>query len=118
MTPDQMLDDMRLRFLRCIATAQRKNRDYAGDTDPFANFRLAGTIGVDPRRGILVRITDKLARISQLLDRPPAVADESIQDTIDDAINYLAILGAFVESEEHAPGAPTTRRKGGEKCTD
>jgi hypothetical protein len=99
MTPDQMLDHMRRRFLRCIATAAKKNRDYAGDADPFANFRLAGAIGVDPRRGILVRITDKLSRISQLLDREAAVEDESLQDTIDDAVNYLAILGALIDSE-------------------
>jgi len=99
MTSDEMLDSMRLRFLRCIATASKKNRDYASDADPFGNFRMATMVGVDPRRAILVRITDKLARISQLLEHEAAVADESIRDSIEDAINYLAILGAWLESE-------------------
>ena len=99
MNGTEMLDDMRLRFLRCIATAGRKNQDYAGDGDPFANFRMSTMVGVDPRRAILVRITDKLSRISRLLDHEAAVADESLQDSIDDAVNYLAILGALIDSE-------------------
>jgi hypothetical protein len=90
---------MRRRFLRCIATASKKNRDYAGDADPFSNFRMSAMVGVDPKRAILVRITDKLSRISRLLDHEAAVADESIQDSIDDAVNYLAILGALIESK-------------------
>jgi len=99
MTSDELLDNMSDRFARCLEISQRKNADYAGDADPFANFRMSSMVGVDPRRAILVRITDKLSRISRLLDHEPAVADEPIQDSIDDAVNYLAILGALIDSE-------------------
>jgi hypothetical protein len=91
--PDRMSD----RFDHCLAIALRKNADYTGGGDPFKNFRLAQAVGVPVARGILVRITDKVARISTLLDQPPAVADEALTDSIDDAINYLAILGAWLE---------------------
>jgi len=94
-----LLADMRRRFARCLEISRRKNADYAGDEDPFACFRLAAMVGVDPARAILVRVTDKLARISRLLDHEAAVSDEPIRDSIDDAVNYLALLGAFIESE-------------------
>jgi len=98
-----LLADMRQRFARCLEIARAKNADYAGGDDPFANFRMASMVGVDPARAILVRVTDKLARMSRLLDRQPAVAAESVEDSIDDAINYLAILGAlFQERGESA----------------
>jgi len=99
MTSDELRANMSERFARCLEISQRKNADYAGDADPFANFRMASMVGVDPRRAILVRITDKLARISRLLEHEAAVADESLQDSVDDAINYLALLGALLDSE-------------------
>jgi hypothetical protein len=101
-------DSMGERFARCLVIAARKNADYTGGTDPFGNFRYAPLAGVPVARGILVRITDKLARISTLIDSPPAVADESLSDSIDDAINYLAILGAWL-LENPPPGVPPAR---------
>jgi len=97
-------DAMAARFVRCLTIAEKKNADYTGGGDPYRNFRHAVLVGVPVARGILVRITDKLARISALLDRPPAVAGEALTDSIDDAINYLAILGAWLE-ENPPPGA-------------
>lgn len=84
------------RFGRCVGIAASKNQDYANSSDPFANFRRSEMVGVDPGRAILVRVTDKLCRISNLLEAEGAVKDESISDSIDDAINYLAILGAWL----------------------
>ena len=99
MTKDELRANMSDRFARCLEISQRKNADYAGDGDPFRTFRMSTMVGVDPRRAILVRITDKLSRISRLLDHEAAVVDESLQDSIDDAINYLALLGALLDSE-------------------
>jgi len=101
---DELQAAMAARFARCLTIAEKKNADYTGGGDPYRNFRHAALVGVPIARGILVRITDKLARISALLDRPPAVADEALTDSIDDAINYLAILGAWLD-DNPPPGA-------------
>lgn len=91
-----LLVDMESTFSACLATAVRKNHDYGGsNNDPYANFRNSMIAGVPVDRGILVRLMDKMSRISTLLDKEAQVKDEAIDDTIDDAINYLAILKSY-----------------------
>lgn len=82
-------------FEKCLEIARRKNADYSSGVDPFRNFRNSQAVGVSPERGILVRLSDKITRISNLLDKEADVKEETINDTIEDAINYLAILKAF-----------------------
>ena len=79
---------------------EKKNQDYAGDNDPFMNFKNSECIGVDVQRGILVRMMDKVTRISNLLEKEAAVVDESIDDTIMDLCNYAAILKAYREHDK------------------
>ena len=76
-----------------------KNKDYAENDSPFKNFRMSEQVGVDPARAILVRISDKLSRISNLLDREAEVKDERLEDSCIDAINYFAILNAYLKSK-------------------
>lgn len=91
-----LLQDMADTFTACYETATRKNHDYGGsNNDPFANFRNSTIAGVSVERGILVRLMDKMSRISTLLDKEAMVIDEAVDDTIDDAINYLAILKSY-----------------------
>ena len=68
-----------------------KNQDYgAKDVDPFRNFRMFG------RLGILVRMSDKLARLRTFLERGEfSVKDEGVVDTIRDIINYAVIFEAY-----------------------
>lgn len=77
------------------ALTARKNADYASTTDAWANFTLiekltAGQIRAE--EGILVRITDKLQRVANLLNREGQVKDEKITDTLMDAAVYSIIL--------------------------
>lgn len=88
------------RYREAVEIARKKNADYASDGDPFANFNLAPMVGVSVERGILVRTMDKIARASNLLDKPASVAGESIHDTLLDAVNYLMILGVMLEMKE------------------
>ncbi len=99
MTTQELLDYLIKFFYDCQQIVSKKNRDYAVDGDAFKNFRFSTFVGVDIDRAILVRLTDKLSRISNLLDKEPDVVDESIKDTIRDAVNYLAILSAYLESK-------------------
>lgn len=69
-----------------------KNQDYACEADLFRNFRYFGALGV------LVRMSDKLARLRSFEERDTgnfAVTDESLRDTIQDLINYAVIYHAM-----------------------
>jgi len=94
-----LLQHMEWTFANCLEIARAKNADYAGEqSDPFYNFSKANDFaGVTTEQGIMVRLTDKFSRVGNLLKREAAVKDEAITDTINDAINYLAILKAFIE---------------------
>ena len=66
---------------------QKKNHDYASEEDPYRNFRHFGLLG------ILVRLSDKLARLQSFEENGRLdVEDESIRDTVLDAINYLILF--------------------------
>jgi hypothetical protein len=77
---------------------QRKSSDYASDADPFRNFRQAEALGICANElGILVRLSDKLSRLCQVVSSgKQAVLDETVNDTVLDAINYLVILSAYI----------------------
>jgi hypothetical protein len=90
-------------FSLALETMKRKNADYSGDRESMKNFRISGEIaGVKMSQGILTRLCDKVTRIGNLIGKEAAVKDESIFDTIQDLINYAAILyyGLQVEKEE------------------
>jgi len=74
------------------ALHESKNHDYAND-DPMSNLRRATAVGVEPWRGVLVRLTDKASRIEQLAcgKRPK---HESLRDSLIDQAVYslLAVL--------------------------
>lgn len=95
-----LLNDMQVTFERCLNTAVKKNNDYGGsNNNPFANFENSTVAGVTVERGILVRLMDKMSRISTLLEKEAMVKDEAITDTIEDAINYLAILKSYINQK-------------------
>jgi hypothetical protein len=103
MTQEQFFTSIKTTFDSCVELIQKKNADYGATTSPFKNFLFSEFVGVRPERAILVRLTDKISRISNLLDAEAQVANESINDTIEDAINYLAILKAKLEENNNVP---------------
>jgi hypothetical protein len=100
MTTVGLLDYIDRFYKDCRGIVSKKNRDYATEQDAFKNFRFSTYVGVPIDRAILVRLTDKLSRISNLLDKEPDVVDERIEDTIKDAVNYLAILSAYLKEKK------------------
>jgi hypothetical protein len=100
MTPDQLLERFVVLTGEMVKICERKNRDYAKETDAFANFRRCETIGVPMLKGMLVRMTDKLERMGNLLDRPPAVQDEAIEDTAMDAAIYSLLFLIALEEQQ------------------
>lgn len=86
-------------YARNVAISKAKNSDYAGEHDAFANFKGCAVYGIDPKKGIIVRMSDKMMRIANLLDREAAVKDESVLDTLSDLANYAMILRMYIENE-------------------
>jgi hypothetical protein len=101
MNKEQFLKRLKELYDINLAIADRKNSDYATSFDPFKNFRLCEQLGIcSVEVGMLVRICDKLSRISNLLEgEQPEVQDESIMDTLSDMANYSMILRVFIEQK-------------------
>lgn len=99
MTHAEFIESLEIIFKEAVDIARKKNTDYSKDSDPFLNFRFSPYVGVPVERGILVRICDKLSRISNLLDQEAQVKDESIEDTLKDLINYSAILLTYIKQK-------------------
>lgn len=97
---NQLLSSCQQTFKDCFNLIEKKNKDYAGIGNPYANFEFIEQLGISTQIGIVVRLTDKFKRISNLLTVEAFVVDESIDDTINDAINYLAILKARRQYEK------------------
>jgi len=84
-----------------IEIVKSKNQDYAEGGDPFQNFRMVEDAGlVSLEKGIAVRMSDKMQRIFNLLDREASVDDETIADTLSDLRNYANILQVYLEQEK------------------
>ena len=82
-----------------------KNHDYAGgkhESIPFANFTRGESLGIcSTERGLLVRMTDKMSRLSTFAQEGEfKVKDESLRDTILDLMNYGILLYGYVKSKD------------------
>ncbi len=95
--PGDLLANVRETYAKAAEIIERKNADYATQADPFANFRTANILGLSVEKGILVRTLDKIMRVNNLLEHEAFVTEESMEDTLTDAINYLALLKAYRE---------------------
>lgn len=83
-----------------------KNADYAGKsgTEPFANFTRCESMGIcNTEAGMLVRMTDKLSRLSSFVEAGAfKVKDESLEDTCVDIINYAVLFHSFIQDKKNS----------------
>lgn len=99
-TREQFLARMAELYDLNVEIARKKNGDYANGADPFQNFRQCEHLGfATVECGILVRMTDKMTRISNLITRDAEVRDEGIADTLKDLANYAMILLMWLEQK-------------------
>jgi len=80
----------------------RKGHDYAGTEDTLKNFKLVEFLDVMPAElGCYLRLCDKISRIAQYLRTGVLkVEEESLEDTVVDAINYLCLFYALIEEKK------------------
>lgn len=91
---------------------RRKNANYANTGNAFANFDQIESLSagrVSRELGILVRMSDKLSRIGNLVTGTPDLVSESIEDTLKDMAVYSLILLLCVRDKRaagHDPPCP------------
>ena len=72
-----------------------KNHDYATAENPHANLERVARIGIEPWRGIVIRLCDKFMRVEQFCRSGElAIKSEGLEDTFMDIANYsiLALI--------------------------
>lgn len=89
-------------FAGMAALIKKKNTDYCGKTDdPFANFRRAEAVGVDPLQGLAVRFLDKVARIESFF-QSGKLENESFEDAWLDVIGYACLALGMLKEKGNA----------------
>lgn len=79
-----------------------KNHDYASQAQPLSNFLKCEAFGVPAWKGVLIRMSDKWARLEQLTNgKTPK--NESIRDSLIDNAVYSLICVLLYEdaTREH-----------------
>lgn len=79
-----------------------KAADYSGGKDCNKNIMACERMGLcDAETGVLIRMLDKMQRISNLVHTAAQVKDESVLDTIIDLRNYAAILYHIIQDKNN-----------------
>lgn len=106
MNSQEFFDFFKATLDKMEETCRKKNSDYANSPDPFFNFTRVENLGIaTTEQGFLTRMTDKLCRISNLIEKAknnegPAVTTESINDTLLDLATYSILLMGYLESRK------------------
>ena len=103
MNQEQLLKHHKELCSEAFELMKKKNHDYAGKGggQPFANFERTEAMGVcSTEQGFLVRVIDKVSRLSTFVDAGELKVDnESYEDAILDIINYMILLSGFIKSK-------------------
>ena len=83
---------------------KKKNHDYSGGECgdlPFLNFSRCESMGIcTTEQGFLVRLTDKMSRLSTFCRGGRLkVEDERLDDTVQDVVNYVILFLAYSKSK-------------------
>lgn len=86
------------------ATHIAKGADYSSPEDILSNLRSSEAVGVPAWLGAMIRMSDKFERIRNLARKmakdsgaAPAVADETIEDTLIDLASYALLVRILLE---------------------
>lgn len=104
MTTQEVLNLFDETTTRVRAKLAKKNHDYTqgARTDALSNFKISETVlHIEPEKGLLVRVLDKIARITTFVECGELKVDnESAQDAVDDIIGYMTLLAALMEEKK------------------
>jgi len=102
MNREQLIAEFEAITTQMLDTMRRKNADYSGGGDlPFKNFTMVETMGVaTTEQGFVTRMIDKIMRVSGFVKNGTlAVADEKVEDTLQDLAVYSILLICYLRSK-------------------
>lgn len=100
MTQEDFLINFKKTLDDNFVIVRKKNADYATNEDAFLNFKACEAFGISIETALIVRMCDKMSRISNLVNKEAEVKDESVLDTLQDLSNYATILKIYLEHEK------------------
>jgi len=94
-------------FMRALDEVRQmhlaKSRDYGSETDPLANIRNgAAFVGIEPWRGCMVRIADKVQRLRTYC-RTGRLVHEGVRDTLLDLSAYSLLAIVLFDEGQRGP---------------
>ena len=91
---DDVLDELKMLH-------DAKNHDYATQENPYKNLEKVLSIGIEPWRGIVIRLMDKFSRLEEYCVKGEfAVKGEGIVDTFKDIANYSILAMILFRKEQ------------------
>jgi len=100
MVIDELIKKLKELYDKKMDIIQKKNHDYAKQSDVFSNFEYCAKVANIPVESvILVFIAVKIARLTELFNKKEAL-NESIEDTLIDLSNYTDFLYVYLQSKK------------------
>ena len=84
-------------------THRKKSKDYGSAHDPLANIRNgAEFVGIPPWKGAMVRLSDKVTRLSTY-NRTGVLEFEGVEDTLIDLAAYALLALVMLREDRNSP---------------
>ena len=91
-----------------------KNHDYATAENPYKNLEGVSRIGIEPWRGIVIRLMDKFERVEQYCTNGElAIKSEGMEDTLKDIAVYSTLAMILFRKEQKQVESYDVDRDGG-----
>ena len=92
-----------------------KNHDYATEENPYKNLEKVSAIGIEPWRGIVIRLMDKFSRLEEYCVKGElAIKSEGIDDTFADIAVYSILARILFRKEQEKQQELTELERGKE----
>jgi hypothetical protein len=95
---------------RMQAVYEAKDSDYSENDLPMGNLIESKELGIEPWKGVLLRIGDKKRRVGSFVKKESfLVKDEAVDDTLVDMANY-AMLGNVLWLQKYSSDSDVTTK--------
>ena len=90
-----------------------KNHDYATADNPYQNLEGVSKIGIEPWRGIVIRLMDKFERVQQYcVNGELAIKSEGLEDTFKDIAVYSTLAMILFRKDQEKQQELTELERG------